>query len=235
MTCRHSTKRFPSPVPAVGWTGFYIGANFGYGWRDPAIDFTGNDLAVNHYFNTGALPPGVSVDPKGFLGGLQGGYNRQAGRWVLGIEADLDAAAIRGFGEASTGVGIPTGAVACIAAVFPCTLRAVQFTASGEQKLDAFGTLRGRAGVLFGDRFLAFATGGLAFGEAVTRAAVTNTSSTLITFLSPVSLGYLPVAWLHRRMRQRNNTQWLIGWTIGGGGRIRARQSLERQGRVSLL
>ena len=47
------------------WTGLYLGANAGYGWArdtDPSIS--------------------------GFVGGIYGGYNIQAGALVLGVEGD---------------------------------------------------------------------------------------------------------------------------------------------------
>ncbi|WP_353184340.1 outer membrane protein [Bosea sp. (in: a-proteobacteria)] len=61
--------------PVFTWTGFYVGANAGYGW--------GN---VNNSF-------GVSVgDLDGFVGGGQIGYNYQIGQFVLGLEADIQGA-----------------------------------------------------------------------------------------------------------------------------------------------
>lgn len=60
-----------APAPVFTWTGFYIGANAGYGWGE--ADY--------------------SPDVDGFIGGLQAGYNWQgAGPLVLGIEADLQYA-----------------------------------------------------------------------------------------------------------------------------------------------
>jgi len=55
------------------WTGFYIGANIGYGWG--RADGTTDGLSG-------------SEDLNGVLGGGQIGYNWQVGNWVLGVEAD---------------------------------------------------------------------------------------------------------------------------------------------------
>jgi outer membrane immunogenic protein len=52
-----------SPV-YYDWSGFYIGANAGYGWVEDS-------------------------GPKGFVGGGQLGYNWQVGRLVLGVEGDI--------------------------------------------------------------------------------------------------------------------------------------------------
>ncbi|CAA0095464.1 Uncharacterised protein [Starkeya nomas] len=60
-----------APAPVFTWTGFYIGANAGYGWGE--ADF--------------------SPDIDGFIGGLQAGYNWQgAGPLVLGVETDIQYA-----------------------------------------------------------------------------------------------------------------------------------------------
>jgi outer membrane immunogenic protein len=61
-------------VPVFTWTGFYVGANAGYGWgrlTDPTGTFTTN------------------LD--GGLAGGQVGYNWQTGNWVFGIEGDIQA------------------------------------------------------------------------------------------------------------------------------------------------
>lgn len=55
-------------APVFTWTGFYLGANAGYGWGE--ADYSG--------------------DIDGFLGGIQAGYNYQlSGPFVIGIEADI--------------------------------------------------------------------------------------------------------------------------------------------------
>jgi outer membrane immunogenic protein len=63
----------PPPVALFDWTGFYIGANVGYGWADA-------DLTVGGVTATDKL--------KGIVGGGQLGYNRQMGNWIFGIEID---------------------------------------------------------------------------------------------------------------------------------------------------
>jgi outer membrane immunogenic protein len=63
-----------APVALFNWTGFYVGANAGYGWADA------DNLA-----------------PAGWFGGGQVGYNWQyAPNWVLGVEADLSGSNING-------------------------------------------------------------------------------------------------------------------------------------------
>jgi outer membrane immunogenic protein len=67
------TKAPPMVAPQFSWTGFYIGANIGYGFG-----------------NATASSAGVSGSENlnGVLGGGQIGYNWQFGNWVLGIEGD---------------------------------------------------------------------------------------------------------------------------------------------------
>ena len=55
-------------APVFTWTGFYLGANAGYGWGE--ADYSG--------------------DIDGFAGGIQAGYNYQlSGPFVIGVEADI--------------------------------------------------------------------------------------------------------------------------------------------------
>ncbi len=68
-------------VPVFTWTGFYVGANAGYGWAN--IDST----------TFGVLP--TPRDPKGFVGGGQIGYNYQMGQLVFGVEADIQGADLK--------------------------------------------------------------------------------------------------------------------------------------------
>ena len=71
------------PAPVYNWTGFYIGANGGYGW-------SGASVTVG----------GVTVDGgdlKGPFAGGQIGYNYQSGMFVFGVEVDGQWASIKEF------------------------------------------------------------------------------------------------------------------------------------------
>lgn len=74
------------PIVQSSWAGWYVGPHVGYGW-DPA-DATFNPAAygtalVPTLVVTAATAPfGLAVEPKGWLGGIQLGRNRQTGQWV---------------------------------------------------------------------------------------------------------------------------------------------------------
>lgn len=67
----------PEPMatyaPGFSWTGFYVGANAGYGWG--VVD---TNIAGAPNYNT-----------RGFAGGIHAGYNYDIGGFVLGAEADF--------------------------------------------------------------------------------------------------------------------------------------------------
>ena len=86
----------PAPVaaPVYSWTGFYVGANGGYGWKDATVTFTPNDMNVQvttcgGVFGGTCAPP-TSFGIAGGFGGLEGGYNWQFNRQWLGVETDFD-------------------------------------------------------------------------------------------------------------------------------------------------
>jgi outer membrane immunogenic protein len=64
-----------TPAPLT-WTGFYIGANIGYGWANVGAASFSNDL-------------------NGVIGGGQIGYNWQTGGLVLGVEGDFQGSGER--------------------------------------------------------------------------------------------------------------------------------------------
>ena len=76
--------RPPAPVlaPIYDWTGFYIGANGGWGQSRNCWDFV-DDCAG------GAFAEGCRERSGGLFGG-QIGYRWQANQWVFGLEAQGD-------------------------------------------------------------------------------------------------------------------------------------------------
>jgi outer membrane immunogenic protein len=148
----------PAIVPAFSWTGFYLGANAGYGWvrnidRITAVnDFSG---LVGGNFIATSLP----IDARGFVGGGQIGYNWQINPlWVAGLEADIAWTDIHGS------VAVPG----------PNDNSRIM---TGGQKLDWLGTVRGRFGITPADRTLLFVTGGFAYGHGSLATALTRTTA----------------------------------------------------------
>jgi len=65
---RPSSYAAPAPLSSYGWVGPYLGGNLGYAWG----------AASNN-----------PTRPAGFVGGIDAGYNWQAGEFVFGAEADF--------------------------------------------------------------------------------------------------------------------------------------------------
>src|SRR6478609_10580168 len=70
LAARPYTKAPATVVAVYNWTGFYLGANAGYGW--------GNSNEFAAVFGTRA-----NFDISGGLAGGQVGYNWQTGAWVF--------------------------------------------------------------------------------------------------------------------------------------------------------
>ena len=174
LPARMVTKAPPPPPPMYNWTGFYLGLNVGGSWgrQDVSLVTAGGALTNSNNVN-------------GVIGGAQIGYNWQGPNspWVFGLEAD-----IQGSGQRATGsFFIPGGGVLL---VIPPT------SVAYEDKLDWFGTARGRIGYAMGDgRFLPYITGGLAYGE--------NKVS------GNASLLGVPTTF--------SATKTNVGWTVGAG------------------
>ena len=140
-----------APVPAAyNWTGFYLGANFGYGWGRG--DTTFDPLPTAAIF-VNLAPTTLGLTPRGALGGLQLGYNWQTGMMVFGVETDfqwsgMDASVTQAPIIQNNGTPFPGAGF---------------LTAS--ERTDWFGTLRARFGVTPVDRLLLYVTGGLAYGH----------------------------------------------------------------------
>ena len=99
---------YKAPPPVASWTGFYVGANLGYGWEDPTVNFNGDNIVGAFLVNPALLFPGatslgpVSFKSKGVLGGLQAGYNWQVSPiWLVGFETDFNWTGINGSGSST--------------------------------------------------------------------------------------------------------------------------------------
>jgi outer membrane immunogenic protein len=115
-----TTTTAQAQSPAI-WQGVYVGAHIGGGWGK----LTGDGIDV-------------TVDPKGVVGGVHGGYNWQSGTFVFGVEGDVSAS---GQSWSMTN-GADTVKV----------------------ESSYIATLRARAGIASGPA-LFYATGGVAFSN----------------------------------------------------------------------
>ncbi len=155
IAARPYTKA-PALAAVYDWTGFYIGVNAGVG--------VGRNRFQHDWLGAGA-PYSFYTSPQGGFGGGQIGYNWQAGSLlgpigpiVLGVEADLQ------------GGGLSDDRTSFVAGPLAITYG---------QKLDWFGTARGRVGIAKGP-VLGYVTAGYAFANvktSVTQSALGLTST----------------------------------------------------------
>jgi outer membrane immunogenic protein len=173
----------PAMAQGYNWTGFEVGAHLGYDWGHGNTHFQPLPSATQF---VNLAPYNLTTHVVGPFGGAQGGYNWQLGMFVVGAEADFSAGHIEGRVN-------NTPIVQFNGTPFPGT----GFVET-KQSIDAFGTLRARAGVTPVDRLLAYITAGAAVGQ-VNYAAVTN---------------FRPVG---TTIYATNYSRTQFGWTVGTG------------------
>jgi outer membrane immunogenic protein len=206
----------PAPVviPVFSWTGFYIGANVGYGgdkFRYPFHAFAdeyeceirceaqSEDVAAARFGEPENLPPGYVLDESldlkgafdltssGFFGGGQIGYNYQfENSWVIGVEADFQWSGIEGELSGNANLFADDD-----------LLGGVNFSAGSE--VEWFGTIRARLGYAW-DRVFLYGTGGAAYGKVKSHGSIS-------IFDGTGDEGGISVS--------KSDTNW--GWTIGAG------------------
>jgi outer membrane immunogenic protein len=186
--------------PGYNWTGFYLGGNLGYSW--------GRSSDTSTFTNGAGTLLSTSVGRSnldGIVGGGQAGYNWQMQSWVWGLEGDIQGTGERGSRDISCATGVCTPSTITTTtrtapgffAAAPPTVTTTTITpglaipATLTQKIDWFGTVRARGGVLVTPRVLFYATGGLAYGQV-------NSSETISG--SPFSA-----------------SETRVGYTVGGG------------------
>ena len=184
-----------SPMPS--WSGFYIGGHAGYSWGSLDGDTTRNVVipppsAPNFWVNTPTRVPFVferDIDPEGWLGGFQAGYNIQFDRIVYGIEADFTWSGQRDsiFLSGDTRPKF-------------VNTEDYSYNEATSAKLRYMGTVRGRLGYAVGN-FLPYVTGGFAWGR------VTMDTNWLLHQFNQIA--NLPFA--------ASESHTHVGWTLGAG------------------
>ncbi len=153
---------------AFNWSGWYLGANAGWGWRsknsypDPSY-YT--DLGVIGLSSYGG---GADTQHDGFSAGGTLGYGYRFGAFVLGTEYDLQYADVSHDPVRSTAYfGLPTNTSAPITGydvygipiygtAKPNTYTAVNFDPTDGDSNKWYGIVRVRGGVLATEKLVAF-------------------------------------------------------------------------------
>jgi len=138
----------------------YWGANVGYSWGKSKYDATLTGVGTVSY----------SQNIDGAIGGVQTGYNYQFGAWVWGLETDIQASGEKG-GSTLTGA-------------LPLT------SVTTDDKLQWFGTTRGRLGVLATPNVLFYGTGGAAYGLVKNSATITVAGVSAVGTFSDLRAGW---------------------------------------------
>jgi outer membrane immunogenic protein len=187
--------------PTYSWAGFYLGGNIGGGWgrsnTDPSL-VGGNGFTVVQS-DLGSISPHLD----GALGGAEAGYNWQMKSVVFGLETDIQATGQRGSSQLADTLFRQN---LCIAPCVPPPPTPVNGTFNYSDRLPWFGTLRGRLGFTPAERWLVFATGGLAYGKIESDATMNVPAGACLApcVLPPSTAGG---SFSHTK----------TGWVVGGG------------------
>ncbi|WP_246668445.1 MULTISPECIES: outer membrane protein [Bradyrhizobium] len=177
-----------TPVQAFSWTGFYVGANVGFGGDRFEYPFhaSARQLQAEAPPLTSSTSGKFSLTSSGFFGGGQIGYNHQYNsNVVLGLEADFQWSGIEGRFEGNQILTVNGTSVAT--------------TFGTGSEIAWFGTVRGRLGYAW-DRLFLYATGGAAYGKVDTHGTFSFAGPNGVAHTTSVASG---------------GTQW--GWTAGAG------------------
>ena len=189
----HSPGATAEPVPAAyNWTGAYVGFNTGaaFGTYDASHTTTSGNYLVNPANVAAVNAAGQQqINRSGFTGGMQAGYNWQAGQALFGIEADFNYLHMGGASN-SRAIKYPAPAGLGISK---------QFIAYSYADADWLLTFRPRVGIT-ADNWLFYATGGLALtrlkGELLFADGIPDTANAT---------------------QEADVKNWMTGYIVGGG------------------
>jgi iron complex outermembrane recepter protein len=217
----------PAPLATEWtWAGPYLGLNAGYAWGKSDTNTTISDSIAG----TSLAATRTSGKFTGPMYGAQAGFNWQWGAFVAGIEGDIQ----------NSRQTERTTTFACAGATCNPALGAfgidAPVTAQMQQRLEWFGTLRGRLGVTPTAGSLLYATGGLAIGRIKTSGTISGAG---LGFIEGVTEGVetgvdddgnpieIPVE-IPTLSPSANpttttffNQQTKAGWTVGAGAEVR--------------
>jgi outer membrane immunogenic protein len=230
----------PMLAPVQDWSGVYVGIEGGYGWGherfdqafDPfflsnpvlaplpslraPVDLAGPDLVVHD-------PTISSVHQSGWLGGGFGGVQKQWGSWVLGLEAGIDGADIKGSTTATNSqtcvscrIVVPVSEPAALLVIDRPNIKIDQ-SQTINSKIDLLGFAGPKIGWAFSPSWMIYGTGGLAWAhleanasqnQTVQRCDSTGTNCIPFTFDSGSSFDF---------SRTQSGGLTMFGWAAGAG------------------
>ena len=186
----------------MNWTGFYLGAQIGYGYgdNDGSITYaTPGGLAGQSNLGSSAIIAGggnnINGDAIGVIGGVHLGYNKQFDKWVVGVEGAVDPTLM----SRNVSVNVPNSAAD------PTGALGIGATATGSIWSTIQGSVRARAGYAF-DRMLFYGTGGVALGAFGSNFQIYGTDTTLAPFYAADQRS-VDARWLDARRRRRIRRQ----------------------------
>src|SRR5262249_32135646 len=224
--------------PVQDWSGVYVGVEAGYGWGnqrfnqafDPfflsnpvlaplpslraPVDLAGPDLVVHD-------PTISSVNQRGWLGGGFGGVQKQWGSLVLGLEAGIDGADIKGSTTATNSqtcvscrIVLPVSEPAALLVIDRPNIK-IDESQTINSKIDLLGFAGPKIGWAFSPSWMIYGTGGLAWAhleanasqnQTVQRCDTTGTNCIPFTFDSSFDFS-----------RTQSGGLTMFGWAAGAG------------------
>ena len=208
---RKAPPIMPAPVPVADWSGVYVGLEGGYGWGHQNL----NAVIPGDPFNVGKAPPWVddvffpdvavpSGKQKGWLFGGFAGAQKQWGSWVFGIEADFDAADLKGSGIASATSQFDVVDEFAPGGICHNCLSLTQ-TVAAASKIDELGSVRGKVGFVLAPDWLIYGTGGLAFAHVKNAFTATEMAESATD-----------ICWTFSSVAAAAGTS-MFGWAAGAG------------------